>query len=96
MSKMNIIQHTYTPKFTGYSNTLILDNLFKTESCAEYALQHNFDVILTMTTSTSTGAAIAVFLSAGFKIELSEKNCIAPDGTTLPQDIQFLFIHPEH
>lgn len=96
MSKMSIVQHTYTPKFIGYTNTLILDDLFETESCVEYALQHNFNVTLTQTTSTSTGQAIAVFLSAGFKIDLIEEDCTAPDRMRLPSDVHFLFTHPKH
>lgn len=98
MINMRIAQHTYQPVIREDWSKLILEDLFETESCVKYAKKHVFDVLLTETTNTSTAEAIAVFLQAGFALELVEEECIAPPPhyTPLPPEIHFLFKHPQN
>lgn len=90
MISMSIIQHPYRVK-TVDNETILLDKVSEAESCVEYALKHTFSVLLTETKSTSTAEIIAIFLQAGFKMEVREENEIAPGGTPVTPDIYFLF-----
>ena len=61
----------YKPKFDkANKELLILDNLIDAESCANYAREHNMNVLMTNTTSTSSVEIMMMFQKNGFHHKL--------------------------
>ena len=82
----------YIPKFDKENrDLLILDNIFATDDCAEYASRHNLNVLFTETTSTSSVETMMAFKKKGYEIEMYEKENRAPDGIKLKPRIYALF-----
>lgn len=74
----------YIPKFDKEDKELlILDDLFTSDECLDYADKHNMDVLFTETTSTSSVRIIMDFQKRGFKHELYEEKVFAPGGLEL-------------
>ena len=82
----------YKPKFDKKNKELlILDNLFDAEGCADYAREHNMNVLMTNTTSTSSVETMMIFQNNGFHHKLYEEDDFAPDGIKLCPKILCLF-----
>ncbi len=82
----------YVPKFDKQDKSLIiLDNLFDTEGCVEYARNHNMKVLMTNTTSTSSVEIIMLFQKNSFNHKLYEEDVYAPDGIKLSSKVLCLF-----
>ena len=82
----------YKPKFDKDNNELIiLDNVFDAEYCMKYAKEYNMNVLMTVTTSTSSVEIMMLFQKNGFDYKLYEEAVFAPDGTKLNPRVLCLF-----
>ena len=62
---------------------LLLENVFVTEDCLKYAIEHNMPVKLTDITSTSSIEKVYEFVKAEFVVSFDEEKTFAPDGLEL-------------
>ena len=92
MKRLEENMREYKPKFYKENKELlILDNLFDAEGCINYAREHNMNVLMTNTTSTSSVEIMMMFQKNGFHHKLYEEDAFAPDGIKLDQKILCLF-----
>ena len=83
-------------KFTDENkDTLLLDNLFAVDEYLRYADKHNMDVLLTITSSSSSVEYIYKFICRGYKPMFQEVRQIAPDGLVLSPKIHVLLWRDE-
>lgn len=82
----------YLPKFDSEDrDMLILDNIFESEDCLEYADRHNLNVMFTETRSDASFECALAFKKRGYDMELCEREAYAPDGLKLNPSIYVLF-----
>lgn len=64
----------YIPKFHDEKKEVILlDDIFETMPCIDYAIRHNMSVVFINTTSTSSVEVMMAFQKEGFAHELYEE-----------------------
>lgn len=79
------------------NNTMVMDSahcMFRYKAYAEYALNHNFNVKFTQTTSTDSVKIIKHFVDRGFSVEFGVDKEPTPDRVCVIENIYVLFKCP--
>ena len=80
------------------NNTLAMDSvhcIFRYESYANYALEHNYNIKFTQTTSTDSVKIIKYFNDRGFGVEFGVDKELTPDRVCTIETIYVMFINPK-